>query len=118
MERRRWQQIIFNFADAATLSDVKFLGDGAFGTLFVPSGLNGKTLQMLTEISGSEYSVGITTPANFDGVALLSTAKTLATGKNAFDSTELTEVGAAGPVRLSLSSAVSGAQQAVLWWKS
>lgn len=120
MSGRIWQQYIFNFADNTAVSaNIVNLNGGAFGTLLVPVGINGKTLQLITEITADQpWAKGITNLANFHAVDLLTTPKALTTGKNAFSADEIREIGAAGPVRLKLNSNVTGgAQQIVLWWK-
>ena len=118
---RKWQQIVINWANGATDSSQVFLGGGCFGTLIVPSSLNGVTLQVKTDLNDSQFITGvtngITTKASYDGVSLLSSVKTLATGANAFTSDEIRQLGAAGPVKFVLGGAVGSATQAVLWWK-
>jgi hypothetical protein len=118
---RKWQQIVINWANGATDSSQVFLGGGCFGTLIVPLSLNGATLQVKTDLNDSAFVTGtgsgITTKADFTGVSLLSSTKTLATGANSFTTDEIRQIGAAGPVKFVLNSAVGSATQAVLWWK-
>ena len=105
---RSKESLTVSWADGATDSTALNLKHGCFGTLLVPSGLNGKTLQ----VRSSE------TAYNSATYNLLTTAKTLATGKNAFSADEIRDIGAASGVVFVLSSAVSGAQTARLLWSS
>jgi len=115
---RQHQQYIFNFANGATTSTNQHnLGSIAFGTLLVPSDFNAKTCNFVTAITGTPNADGLTTPSDFNTKTLLSAAKTLATGSNALTSDEIRELMPAGPVKMTISAAATGAQQAVLWGK-
>jgi hypothetical protein len=112
---------ILQWRTGETHSNVLLIGGGAFGTLLVPAALDGASLQVHTElesnIGGLDLTAELSNPADFTDVALLSSAKVLATGANAFSSDELTQVGAAGPVRFVLGAAPAQDVQAVLLWK-
>lgn len=110
MHIRESQEIVIDFANAATLSKVHRLARGAAGTILVPAGSDaiGKTLQV----------VATTDTGIFEDTDLLSTAKTLAAGANAFTADELLEMAAANDVKFKLNSAVSEATRIVLLWKS
>lgn len=109
MGARFSQELKFDFADGATVSNVKFAGGGGFaGVLIVPAGLNGKTVQFVATSPDGLY-------ADAD---LLASAKTLATGPNVLSAAEMALVAAVANLKLKLNSAVSGAQSCVLLWKS
>lgn len=108
-------QIVFSFGANQALSDVKSLKAGAFGTIFAPANMAGKTLNFVAAFDRD--STGITTPADFANMALLAAGIVLVEGANPLSAEQLTQVGAAGHVRLSVDVAPVGAEQIVLWWK-
>ena len=119
MSQRFAQGLPVVWAANSDTSGVVMLAGGAFGTLLVPAELDGLTLQVETYIPDNGYYKGLASPTAFSGISLLSAAKTLATGANAFTADEIREIGAAGPVRFVLSAAPSAsvAVTAMLLWK-
>jgi hypothetical protein len=113
---RNYRELVFTFAAGAdTSTERRNLADGAFGTLIVPSSLNGNTLQVLADIG---ISADLPSNTGLTNAPLLSTAKALVTGGNGFTAAELTQVGAAGHVRLRLGTAAVAETRVVLLWKS
>lgn len=122
IQQRDSEHIVLKWAANATTSNVVALNSGCFGTLIVPSSMNALTLQVVTElagkIGGEDLTSYFTTPSDFTGVNLLSTAKTLATGANAFTTDELRQIGGVTYVRFVLSASSVSAREALLYWKS
>jgi hypothetical protein len=112
MSAQNFQEIVFNWADGATASEVRDLSFGRVGMILVPSGssLIAKTLQFAA-VSQKET-------ANFAQTNLLATPITLAAGANPISSTVAAEIAAVGNCRLVVNSAVTGASKLTLLWKS
>ena len=111
MTEREVTEFCFMFADGGTVStNILRAGPGAFGSIIVPTGSNliGKTVQFVAHSPSGLY-------ADTD---MLSTPKTLAAGSNPLSAAEIAEVGAINHLKLKVNSAVSGAVQCVLLWKS
>lgn len=111
------RQLVFNFASGAQVStNSQDLSGGAFGTLLCPSAVNTKTVQFRAQVAAGTI-ITAATAAALNDTDLLTTAKTLATGKNALTADEIREVGAAGSVKLYLNSTVASDCQIILLWK-
>jgi len=110
---RSGREFVFSWADGATDSDEFELGDGTFGTLLVPtgSGLITKTLQFVAVIDNA-------TGFAASDLELLGSPLTIAAGANALSEAQIAAVGAVQRCKLRVNTAVSGAQSAVLLWKS
>lgn len=109
-QHRFAEEFVFNWADGQTLSEAHLVTGGAFGTVIVPAGsdLIGKALQFVAHSPSGKYS----------DADLLSTPLTLVAGSNPLIGDAIAEAGAVGHLKLKVDSAVSGAQSAVLLWKS
>ena len=106
--------IVIKIAEGQTTSsDIYNLTRGCFGTIIVPVGsdADGKTLQLVATKNPQGRS------AEIPDTDLLSTAKTINEGANAFTQDELTEVGAAQYVKFKLGSAASADVTLFLLWK-
>lgn len=111
---RKSNKIEITFRAGQTRSEgLRTLHGGAFGTFIVPSG---------SEAASRSIQVFAVEPpgtANpFPRTALLTTAKNLVSGSNAFNEFELTEVGAVGTVDFELNIAVTADTTIWLLWKN
>lgn len=110
MSERRAQYVRFVFKAGETVSNKADLKLGYHGTLIVPASLNAKTVQFLC--------VDPYPGSTANGVDLLGTAKTVATGANPLTAAETLAVGPASEVQLEINEAILEDATIVLLWKS
>jgi hypothetical protein len=108
---------VFKFANGTSeSSNAVSLEAGAFGTLLCTAAVNAKNCNFETVVVGTRLEPLVTTPADFEGLELLSTDKPLATGANPFDADEVLQMAAGGVVKMTLDSNVSADTEVVLIW--